>query len=934
GERMPREVPEWVVQAPLKVAGLDEKTDTSGVVCTTAFGPVYRSVNENVAIAQVRYPGLTVGDRDLSLLKELQHRNLLKALGYTSIENERLSIVYPVASVDKCLGEHLIDDDAAARLSWPIRLGISLGIATGLQHLHEKSLFFRDLTTATVILQGAHYTPKLIFAGVSAFIVPRGVAFGTTSHMCPVYRTNPQGKYGEASDVYSLGVVLGEIISGTVSADDNVLGDMFAGIADMRLQEDDGKEEKIVELLLQLSELCSKPETAERPPLADVVGKLHGLCGEMGVVLDDATPEYVPPTNGGGPPEAAPRAQSPKLPQDNTFHTTLPPRGILGHVDPEPALADGGKLPDGPRPPLPLPATFRIFKDIPEDRSLQLVESAASRLGKLYRTTREQPRRTLGKVTNQKVMAKDLVILKNLQHANIVQCIARSEPEPERDHFWIQYRLYEKDWTLADHIEDPTLARRLSWNDRIEVARGIAAGLQYLHTLSPPIAHKDLSCETVVVEGNGEESKRAMILWAGIAAMAKLPPPPVEHEAHLAPELYHLPFRSDLAQYQPQHDVFSYGVLVSELYTGKKATHVTESTTGEGVFSTDLAADNRAPKIPGTDAYYMQALTVVGNDASAADPARRPSDLKQVVDYLQWTLSMGRHPPDTCINFDPSHVKETPQPASQPSGLVPQKPADANVSRCISCLDVVYKEGMKGFICPFDAEHDDHCFTCAECLSELITAKKQRTCPRCKSTYPKAVIKQWTSEDSKEFEPHIEDEANNYFAKIYSLKMEIGDLIQKLKAYKKCPPGSKEYKVYSCMIHNMFDEFRFLEAYPQRELKVTAELFGGIVANRAIEDAKLLEALKFVITNLVANSNENLMKFSKWALAKYMHRLPDWQQYCGLLREKVKDITTLVPGIEQYLSQKPSPKPAQPQPPTPQAQGQPQQPQQPQQQPQ
>lgn len=43
-------------------------------------------------------------------------------------------------------------------------------------------------------------------------------------------------------------------------------------------------------------------------------------------------------------------------------------------------------------------------------------------------------------------------------------------------------------------------------------------------------------------------------------------------------------------------------------------------------------------------------------------------------------------------------------------------------------------------------------------------------------------------------------------------------------------PDQREVDIYSCIIHNLFDEYRFFPKYPEKELQITACLFGGIIA--------------------------------------------------------------------------------------------------------
>eukprot|EP01063_Lacrimia_lanifica_P029224 TRINITY_DN4419_c0_g2_i1.p1 TRINITY_DN4419_c0_g2~~TRINITY_DN4419_c0_g2_i1.p1 ORF type:complete len:2415 (+),score=1098.98 TRINITY_DN4419_c0_g2_i1:311-7246(+) len=150
----------------------------------------------------------------------------------------------------------------------------------------------------------------------------------------------------------------------------------------------------------------------------------------------------------------------------------------------------------------------------------------------------------------------------------------------------------------------------------------------------------------------------------------------------------------------------------------------------------------------------------------------------------------------------------------------------------------------------------------------------------------------------------IEAEANQNFNHIYTQQVDVLTLIKQLQVYKQCPVGSKEHGVYLCMIRLLFDEFRSFEKYPERELKITANLLGEIVANNILNNKGLAHALKFVLQNLARRKEEsdNLKNFSIWALDKFKHRLPEWPQYCTLL-ERVRDLEAKIPGIGEFIKQ-------------------------------
>ena len=51
--------------------------------------------------------------------------------------------------------------------------------------------------------------------------------------------------------------------------------------------------------------------------------------------------------------------------------------------------------------------------------------------------------------------------------------------------------------------------------------------------------------------------------------------------------------------------------------------------------------------------------------------------------------------------------------------------------------------------------------------------------------------------------------------------------------------------IYQCMIHNLFDEYRFFPKYPEKELQTTARIFGEIIAHNVLSNIRLGIALRY-----------------------------------------------------------------------------------------
>eukprot|EP00668_Euglena_longa_P016523 GGOE01020788.1.p1 GENE.GGOE01020788.1~~GGOE01020788.1.p1 ORF type:complete len:2385 (+),score=619.83 GGOE01020788.1:748-7155(+) len=149
------------------------------------------------------------------------------------------------------------------------------------------------------------------------------------------------------------------------------------------------------------------------------------------------------------------------------------------------------------------------------------------------------------------------------------------------------------------------------------------------------------------------------------------------------------------------------------------------------------------------------------------------------------------------------------------------------------------------------------------------------------------------------FSVNIEEEANNYFGKIYSGQMSVAELIDMLERFKSSS-DQREVDIYSCMIHNLFDEYRFFPKYPEKELQVTACLFGGIIARNVLSNIRLGIALRYVLQAIARAPNNRTQQFGILALDQFKHRLPEWPQYCSHLK-RIPHLAQALPGIEQFL---------------------------------
>jgi tetratricopeptide (TPR) repeat protein len=213
----------------------------TGLLGEGGMGVVYaaeqlRPVRRLVAIKVIRagMPASVVARfaAERQALAVMEHPSIAKVFdaGATALGNPYIAMEH----VDGVPLTRYCDD---RRLSNRARLRIFLPVCRAIQHAHQKGVIHRDLKPSNVLVvdeAGGEPLPKVIDFGIAKAVGQRltdatlatefGLVMGTPAYMSPEQAEGAGVDVDTRSDVYALGVMLYELLAGSLPADPTKMG--------------------------------------------------------------------------------------------------------------------------------------------------------------------------------------------------------------------------------------------------------------------------------------------------------------------------------------------------------------------------------------------------------------------------------------------------------------------------------------------------------------------------------------------------------------------------------------------------------------------------------------------------------------------------------------------------------------------------------------
>ncbi|KAL4355496.1 hypothetical protein GQ457_06G033340 [Hibiscus cannabinus] len=225
----------------------------------------------------------------------------------------------------------------------------------------------------------------------------------------------------------------------------------------------------------------------------------------------------------------------------------------------------------------------------------------------------------------------EIEILSKIQSPGLVNLLGFSIDA--RDHLLVVE--FMSNGTLYDVLHSNSSSRPLNWGRRIRLALQVAKALETLHSQNPPIIHRDVKSANVLIDRNfnARLGDFGLALRCGVDDYRLRSTPPAGTMGYLDP-CYVTP-----DNLSTKTDVFSFGILLLEIISGRKAIDVAHSPPSIVDWAIPLVKKGKIvavynPRIaPPADPIVRKQLAVIAAKCVRSCRERRPT-MKEVAGWL------------------------------------------------------------------------------------------------------------------------------------------------------------------------------------------------------------------------------------------------------------------------------------------------------------
>lgn len=152
----------------------------------------------------------------------------------------------------------------------------------------------------------------------------------------------------------------------------------------------------------------------------------------------------------------------------------------------------------------------------------------------------------------------------------------------------------------------------------------------------------------------------------------------------------------------------------------------------------------------------------------------------------------------------------------------------------------------------------------------------------------------------------VEAQVEEFYQRMFKEYISLDQIVDEFKRLK-ASVAHADQQLFGCMLHTLFDEYKFVKMYPHRQLAMAGIIFGSIIQNRLIESTPLHVAIRYVLDAVSSPPEMPMFTFGKDALKIFAPRLHDFPLMCQALLEIPHlhdEEPSLVNSIKQALAER------------------------------